>query len=58
MIAGVSLILILGVLNLLLILFQMSTGLQWVKVPFRVHRRTGGVLLLSAAIHAYLALFG
>ncbi len=54
-IAGVSTILILGILNLLLILFQISTGLRWIKVSFQVHRRTGGVLLFSAVLHAFLA---
>ncbi|MGQ9646366.1 MAG: hypothetical protein ACUVWO_07510 [Thermodesulfobacteriota bacterium] len=55
MIGGVSIILILGVLNLILILFQISTGLRWIKVPFQVHRRTGIVLLFSAVVHAFLA---
>jgi hypothetical protein len=55
MIGGVSIILILGILNMLLILFQMSTGLRWVKVPFQVHRRTGITLFFSAAVHALLA---
>ena len=56
MIGGVSIILILGVLNMLLILIQISTGLRWIKVPFKVHRRTGMTLFLSAALHAFLAL--
>ena len=43
---GVSLILILGIVNLLLLSFQLSTGLRWVKVPFGVHRKTGIVLLV------------
>jgi hypothetical protein len=57
MLGGVSLILILGILNMLLILFQISTGLRWLKVPFQVHKRTGGVLFFSAAFHAFLAVF-
>jgi len=55
MIGGISVILILGVLNMLLILFQISTGLRWIKVPFQVHRRTGAALFFSAALHAFLA---
>jgi hypothetical protein len=56
-IGGVSIILILGILNMLLILFQMSTGLRWIQVPFHVHKRTGIVLFFSAALHGTLAFF-
>jgi hypothetical protein len=55
-IAGVSIILILGILNMLLILFQISTGLRWIKVSFQVHKRTAIVLFFSAAFHAVLAI--
>jgi len=57
-IGGVSIILVLGFINMILILFQLSTGLRWIKVPFQVHRRSGMVLFISAALHglfAYLA---
>jgi hypothetical protein len=60
-IAGVSIILILGFINMILILFQLSTGLRWIKVPFQMHRRTGMTLFVSAALHgifAYLANYG
>jgi len=53
-IGGVSIILILGFLNMILILFQLSTGLRWIKVPFGIHRRTGMILFISAALHAFL----
>ena len=60
-IGGVSIILILGFINMILILFQLSTGLRWVKVAFGVHRKTGTILFISAALHgilAYLANYG
>jgi hypothetical protein len=60
-IGGASIILILGFINMILILFHFSTGLRWVKVPFGVHRRTGMILFISAALHgifAYLANYG
>jgi hypothetical protein len=60
-IGGVSIILILGFINMILILFQLSTGLRWIKVPFQVHRRSGVVLFISAVLHgifAYLANYG
>lgn len=53
---GISMILLLGILNFALILFQMSTGLRWIKVPFGVHRKSGGILFISATLHALLAL--
>ena len=55
MIGGVSIILVLGILNMLLILFQLSTGLRWIKVPYKVHRGTGIILLISAFLHAFFA---
>jgi len=54
-IAGVSIILVLGILNLVLALFQLTTGMRWVKVPFRIHRASGILLFTSALIHGSLA---
>jgi hypothetical protein len=54
-IAGISIILLLGILNLLLILFQVSTGKRWIKVPPAWHRNGAVVLLVSAVLHAILA---
>lgn len=54
-IGGLSIILLLGVLNFMLILFQLSTGLRWFKVRFAIHRQTGIILLISATLHAFLA---
>lgn len=54
-IAGISLVLLLGIVNLILILFQVSTGKKWVKIHFTWHRRLGVLLLLTALVHAILA---
>ena len=54
-IGGLSIIGMLGILNFLLILFQLGTGLRWIKVPFGVHKKSGLTLLISAAVHASLA---
>ena len=51
-----TIILLLGILNMLLILFQLSSGFHWIKVPFGVHRKTGIALLVSALLHATFAL--
>lgn len=49
-------ILWLGILNLLLVLFQISTGKRWIKVSFRWHKTGATVLLVSAVLHGLLAL--
>jgi hypothetical protein len=54
-VGGISIILILGIINFLLILFQMTTGLRWIKVRFGVHKKTGIVLFIAAFVHGALA---
>ena len=53
-IAGISIILILGVINFFLLLFQLFSGLHWIKVQFGVHRKTGLLLFVLATIHGLL----
>lgn len=53
-IGGISIIFILGVINFLLLLFQLFTGLRWIKVKFGVHRKTGILLFIVAFIHGSL----
>ncbi len=55
-IGGVSVILIFGIINFVLLLFQLSTGLRWIKVTFGVHRTTGIFLFVSAFIHGALGI--
>jgi uncharacterized membrane protein len=54
-VGGVSIILILGILNFLLLLFQLATGLRWIKVRFGVHKKTGIALFIAALVHGGLA---
>jgi len=54
-IGGVSFVLILGIINLLLIFFQIGSGKRYLKVNFILHRRLGLLLLVTAIIHAVLA---
>ncbi len=54
-IAGVSIILLLGLANLALILFQLATGLRLLRVRVGVHKRTGIALLVLAILHGTLA---
>jgi hypothetical protein len=53
---GISVILILGIINFLLLLFQLASGLRWIKVRFGVHRKTGMLLIIIAAIHGLLGI--
>jgi hypothetical protein len=53
-IGGVSIILIGGIINMALILFQLLSGLRYIKVPFGVHRKTGILLVFCAIIHGLL----
>ncbi len=55
-IGAISIILILGIINFLLLLFQLSTGLHWIKVKFGIHRKIGILLVIVATIHGLLAL--
>lgn len=55
-IGGISIIFILGIINFLLLLFQLSTGLRWIKVKFGVHRKTGILLFIVACIHGFLGI--
>ncbi|MBP7794829.1 MAG: hypothetical protein KA087_04060 [Candidatus Saccharicenans sp.] len=56
--AGKTFAVIIGTINLLLVLFQVSTGKRWLKVNFIWHRRVGIVLLVTVVIHAILADLG
>ncbi len=55
-IGGISIILILGFINLGLLVFQLLTGLRYLKVPFGVHKRSGIALFVVALIHGTLGL--
>lgn len=51
-----SIILLLGIVNFLLLLFQLLTGMHWVKVRLGTHRKAGVLLLIVAATHGLIAL--
>jgi hypothetical protein len=54
-IAGISIVLILGIVNLILILFQAVSGLRLIKVKPRTHRASGLFLTATALAHGLLA---
>ena len=53
-IGGISVIFILGAINFVLLLFQLFTGLRWIKVKFGVHRKAGILLFIVAFLHGAL----
>jgi hypothetical protein len=55
-IGGISIILILGICNFLLILFQAASGLRLIKPKIGVHKKAGITLLVFALAHGLLAI--
>jgi hypothetical protein len=53
-IGGVSIVLVLGIINFLLLSFQLSSGLRLLKVKMTVHRKTGITLFFVALCHGIL----
>ncbi|MDD3815102.1 MAG: hypothetical protein PHZ02_10685 [Desulfocapsaceae bacterium] len=52
---GISLVQILGIINFILLLFQMFSGQHWIRVKFGIHRKVGLVLVATASLHGFLA---
>ena len=55
-IGGVSIILILGIVNFALVAFQLLGGLCVFKAPFWSHKYAGILLCITATVHGVLAL--
>jgi hypothetical protein len=55
-IAGISIILLLGIGNFGLLVFQLVTGLHYIKVSLGVHKKVGIALLVMASLHGTLAI--
>jgi hypothetical protein len=53
---GISILLISGVINFLLLLFQLLSGLHIIKTKLKFHRTAGKVLFVIASMHAILAI--
>lgn len=51
-----TIVMALGILNLLLIWFQIASGRRWIKINIKVHRKTGIALVASGTVHGALAL--
>ncbi len=53
---GISIIAVTGIINFLLLLFQLLSGLHKIKVPIGVHKKVGIVLFVSVMLHGLLAI--
>jgi hypothetical protein len=56
MLFGINIILWLGIINLLLALFQLLSGLRYIKVKYRLHKTMGIVFFFTAFTHGIYAL--
>lgn len=54
-VGGISIILILGICNFILLIFQLGTGLRYIKMPFGIHKKVGIGLFVIAGLHGILA---
>ncbi len=55
-IGGISIILILGIINFILLLIQLGTGLHYIKMPFGTHKIAGITLFVTGSLHGMLAI--
>ena len=55
-IGGVSIILILGIINFILLLVQLTSGLHIIKLSFKFHKNAGIILFITGSIHGLLAI--
>jgi len=53
---GSSLVEILGIINFLLLLFQLFSGQHWIEVKIGLHRKVGMALVATASLHGLLAI--
>ncbi len=54
-IGGISLVQLLGIINFLLLLFQLFSGQHWIRVKIGIHRKVGLALVVTASLHGFLA---
>ena len=55
-IGEMSLVQLLGAINFILLMFQLFSGLHWIKVKIGIHRKVGLALVVSASLHGFLAI--
>ncbi len=50
-------IIVLGIINLVLVLIQLFSGLKVIRISFKSHKRFGIALATGAIVHGFLALY-
>lgn len=50
-------IIVLGIVNLILVLIQLFSGLKVIQISFKSHKRFGIALVFGAIIHGLLAFY-
>jgi hypothetical protein len=55
-VGGVSIILILGIVNFFLLMFQFLSGRRFIKVSPGIHRKVGTLFLVTALAHGVLGI--
>jgi hypothetical protein len=50
-------IIVLGIINLILVLIQLFSGLKVIQISFNHHKRFGIALAFGAIVHGLLALY-
>ena len=53
---GSSLVQVLGLINFMLLLFQLFSGQHWIQVKIGIHRKVGLALVANASLHGLLAI--
>ncbi|OFX88523.1 MAG: hypothetical protein A2W99_08980 [Bacteroidetes bacterium GWF2_33_16] len=56
MLFNINIILWLGIINIFLVLFQLLSGLRYIKVKYKYHKSLGIILFFTAMIHGIYAL--
>ncbi len=51
-----NIILILGIINFILVLIQVASGLRYITFSFLMHKRVGIILLVTATLHGAIAI--
>jgi hypothetical protein len=52
-----NIILVLGIINFVLVLFQVASGMRYITMSFAAHKRAGITLLITATLHGAIAIF-
>jgi len=53
---GITLVQLLGIINFILLLFQLFSGRHWIQVKIGIHRKVGLALVVTASLHGFLAI--